>query len=162
MSLPIKIDKDFSNKKITITTEFKASKEKIWNAFTNPEITDQWWAPKPYQSITKQANFKDGGQWLYYMLSPEGEKHWCSAEFYNIKPLESYELTDAFCDENGNINSNLPRTNWKNIFEEKEGVTKVTNILTYSKEKELKQILEMGFEEGYSMGLNQLNDLLKK
>jgi uncharacterized protein YndB with AHSA1/START domain len=60
MNLSIKIDNDFVNKRITIKSEFKASKEKIWDAFTNPEITDKWWAPKPYQAITKEANFKDG------------------------------------------------------------------------------------------------------
>jgi len=162
MSLSIKINKDYANKQITVISEFKASKEKIWYAFTNPEITDKWWAPKPYKAITKQSEFKNGGQWLYYMLSPEGEKHWCLAEFYNINPIDSYEATDAFCDENGNLNTNFPRMNWKNSFEEENGTTKVTNLITYPQEEDMKQILEMGFEEGYSMGLNQLNDLLNK
>jgi uncharacterized protein YndB with AHSA1/START domain len=162
MSLSIKIDKDYTNRKITIISEFNSPKDKIWNAFTNPEITDKWWAPKPYQAITKQANFKNGGQWLYYMLSPEGEKHWCFAEFKNIRPMESYEATDAFCDENGKINMDFPRMNWKNSFNEENGITKVTNEITFSQEEDMKQILEMGFEEGYTMGLNQLNDLLNQ
>jgi uncharacterized protein YndB with AHSA1/START domain len=162
MSLLIQIDKDFTNKQIKIVSEFKASKEKIWNAFTNPEITDKWWAPKPYQAITKQADFKDGGLWLYYMLSPEGEKQWCLAEFKNIRSMESYEAADAFYDENGKINTNFPRMNWENLFYEENGITKVTNIITFSQEEDMKQILEMGFEEGYSIGLNQLNDLLNQ
>jgi uncharacterized protein YndB with AHSA1/START domain len=162
MNLSIKTDKDFTNKKITIISEFNAAKEKIWNAFTNPEITDKWWAPMPYQAITKQADFKNGGQWIYYMLSPEGEKHWCFAEFKNILPMESYGATDAFCDEDGKINMDFPRMNWENSFNEKNGITKVTNIITFSQEEDMKQILEMGFEEGYSMGLNQLNDLLNQ
>ncbi|WP_281226070.1 SRPBCC family protein [Flavobacterium aquiphilum] len=162
MSASIKIVKDFTNKQITVISEFKAPKEKIWDAFTNPDITDKWWAPKPYQAITKQSDFKNGGQWLYYMLSTEGEKHWCLAEFYNIKKAESYEVTDAFCDEKGNINTNFPRMNWKNSFEEENGTTRVTNEITYARVEDMKQILEMGFEEGYSMGLNQLNDLLNE
>jgi len=162
MSASIKIDKDFANKQITVVSEFKAPKEKIWDAFTNPEITDKWWAPKPYQAITKQSDFKNGGQWLYYMLSPEGEKHWCLAEFYNIKKAESYEVTDAFCDENGNLNNAFPRMNWKNSFEEENGTTRVTNEITYARVEDMKQILEMGFEKGYSIGLNQLNDLLNE
>jgi uncharacterized protein YndB with AHSA1/START domain len=162
MNLSIKIDNDFVNKRITIKSEFKASKEKIWDAFTNPEITDKWWAPKPYQAITKEANFKDGGRWLYYMISPEGEKHWCLAEFYNIRSMESYELSDAFCDESGNINTDFPRMNWNNKFYEENGITKVINLISFTEQNDMKQILEMGFEEGYSMGLNQLNDLLNK
>jgi uncharacterized protein YndB with AHSA1/START domain len=160
MSLSIKIDKDYTNSKITIISEFKASKDKIWEAFTNSEITDKWWAPSPYQSITKQADFRDGGQWLYYMLSPDGEKHWCFAEFRNILPMESYEATDAFCDENGKINTDFPRMNWTNSFIEENGITTATNVLKFSQEKDMKQILKMGFEQGYTMGLNQLSDLL--
>jgi uncharacterized protein YndB with AHSA1/START domain len=160
MSTSIQIDKDFINKQIKIVSEFKAPKEKIWDSFTNPEITDKWWAPKPYQAITKRSDFKEGGQWLYYMLSPEGEKHWCFAEFKNIRLMESYEATDAFCDENGKINMDFPRMNWKNSFHEENGTTKVTNVITFPQEEDMKQILEMGFEEGYSMGLNQLNDLI--
>jgi len=162
MNLSIKIDKDFANRQITIISEFKAAKEKIWNAFTNPEITDKWWAPKPYLAITNHANFKDGGQWLYYMLSPEGEKTWCLAEFKNIRLMESYEATDAFCDEDGNINTDFPRMNWKNSFSEENGVTKVTNVITFVQQEDMKKILEMGFEEGYSIGLNQLNTLLNE
>jgi uncharacterized protein YndB with AHSA1/START domain len=162
MSILIQIDKDFANKQIKIISEFKAPKEKIWNAFTNTDITDKWWAPKPYQAITKQSDFKEGGQWLYYMLSPEGEKQWCFAEFKNIQAMVSYEATDAFCDENGKINMDFPRMNWKNTFHEENGTTKVTNVITFSQEEDMKQILEMGFEEGYSMGLNQLNGLLNQ
>jgi uncharacterized protein YndB with AHSA1/START domain len=160
MSLSIQIDKDFTYKQIKVVSEFKATKEKIWNAFTNPEITDKWWAPKPYQAFTKKVNFENGGQWLYYMLSPEGEKQWSLADFSNIKPMESYEVAHAFCDENGKINTNFPRMNWKNTFQEENGTTKVTNVITFSQEEDMELILEMGFEEGYSMGLNQLNDLL--
>ena len=67
---------------------------------------------------------------------------------------------DAFCDENGNINKGFPRTNWLNTFEEKDGITNVTNTNTFSKPEDMKRILEMGFEEGYKMALNQLGELL--
>ena len=157
----IKIDKDFPNKKTTVTAQFKAPLEDVWDAFTKPEITDQWWAPKPYQAVTMKSNFTKGGKWLYYMLSPEGEKHWCIAEFKLIQPKQYYEVLDAFCDENGNINTDFPRMNWSNHFNENNGHTVVTNVISFEKEEDMKKIFEMGFEEGYTMGLSQLTKLLK-
>lgn len=160
MSATIEIKKDLAARKIMVTSQFHASLENLWDAFTNPETLEKWWAPKPYEAFTKKIHFADGGQWLYYMLSPEGEKHWCIAEFKNIHPKESYEVFDAFCDEEGKINTDLPRMNWTNSFREKNGMATVTNVIAFAKEEDMKKILEMGFEEGYTTGLNQLQKLL--
>lgn len=160
MNPVISFEKDFENKKIVVTSKFKASLVTIWDAFTNPAVTDKWWAPKPYKAVTKEISFKEGGRWLYYMLSPEGDKHWCIADFSNIQLLKSYDVSDAFCDENGVINTNHPRMTWNNVFVEEDGKTTVINTVSAEPE-DLKKILEMGFEEGYKMGLNQLSELLQ-
>jgi uncharacterized protein YndB with AHSA1/START domain len=153
--------KNLPARQITITSLFNATKEKVWDAFTNPEITDQWWAPQPFKAVTTKMNFVPGGQWLYYMLSPEGEKHYCMAEFLSIRPYDNYEVIDAFCDENGKLNTEFPRTKWQTTFTEDKGITTVTNVLTFDKEEDITMIIEMGFEEGYKMGLDQLRELLK-
>ena len=50
---------------------------------------------------------------------------------------------------------------WTNSFREENGKATVTNVITFDKEEDMKKIIEMGFEEGYSIGLNQLQELLK-
>jgi uncharacterized protein YndB with AHSA1/START domain len=60
--------------------------------------------PKPWKVCTKRMNFKEGGFWLYAMVSSEGEKHGSRADFKEIKPKESFSLLERFCDENGNVN----------------------------------------------------------
>lgn len=156
----ISFEKDFANKKIIVRSRFNAGLTTIWDAFTNPKVTDKWWAPKPYKAVTKEISFKEGGRWLYYMLSPEGDRHWCIADFSSIQLLKSYDVSDAFCDENGVINTNHPRMKWHNVFVEKDGKTTVINTVS-AEEEDLKKILEMGFEEGYKMGLTQLSELLQ-
>ena len=45
---------DFSvnkeNKTITVQREFAASLDLVWEAWTNPQLLDQWWAPKPFKT----------------------------------------------------------------------------------------------------------------
>ncbi len=161
MSATIEIRKELAEKKIIVRGQFPTLLENLWDAFTNPATLEKWWAPKPYKAFTKKIQFVDGGQWLYYMLSPQGEKHWGIVEFKNIHPKESYEVLDAFCDEEGNINTSFPRMTWTNSFREENGKATVTNVITFDKEEDMKKIIEMGFEEGYSIGLNQLQELLK-
>ena len=162
MNLTIQIQKKPENREMVITHSYKADLETIWNAFTVPEILEKWWAPQPYKAIVVSNNFNQGGKLHYYMLSPEGEKHYCVAEFISIDPLKSYEVMDAFCDENAVINTEFPRMTWKNEFSYRNGITEVTNAITFKQAKDMTQILEMGFEEGYRMGLNQLFELLNQ
>src|SRR5687767_16002716 len=107
--MDFQVDKEA--KQIKVTREFDAPLDLVWQAWTNSEILDQWWAPKPWKAVTKSMDFREGGTWLYYMQGPEGEKHWCKAEYKSIKPQKFFSWLDAFCDEKGVINKDMPRTN---------------------------------------------------
>lgn len=68
------IDQD---KQLIVTRKFNAPLPLVWKAFTTKELVEKWWAPKPYQCVIKSMEFKEGGFLHYYMLGPEGDKHWC-------------------------------------------------------------------------------------
>src|SRR5688500_4780143 len=95
-----KLVKDLDHKRLYVTREFDAPIEQLWRAWTESKITDQWWAPKPYKMHTVSQEFKPGGRWLYYMEAPNGARHYCLADYKQIIPQKSYEVLDAFCDEN--------------------------------------------------------------
>lgn len=162
MNSTIEFQKSPENKQIIVKHSYQHPLETIWNAFIETEILEKWWAPDPYKTIVLTNNFEKGKYMHYYMLSPEGQKHYCIAEFLEIDPLKSYKVLDAFCDENAIINAELPRMIWENSFSFENGTTTVTNLITAEKAEDLAQILEMGFEEGYKMGLNQLHNLLNQ
>lgn len=156
---------DFSvnreNNSIDVKREFAANLELVWDAWTTHELLDRWWAPKPWQTKTKSMDFKEGGFWLYTMVSPTGEKHWCRTDYQKIESQKWFSHLDAFSDENGNINNELPRSQWTNIFKENADVTTVSVIIKYGKLEDLEKILEMGFKEGFTMALESLNQYLE-
>lgn len=152
------VDKD--NKAILVERGFNAERDLVWAAWTRPEILDQWWAPKPYRTQTKHMDFREGGYWLYAMISPADEKHWCRADYRQITPQERYSAVDAFCDENGNPNADFPSASWNNRFEDKGSSTLVHIHITYQSLEDLEKIIAMGFKEGFSMGLSNLDTLL--
>lgn len=147
---------------IVITRKFKAPHENVWNAFTDSKILDQWWAPKPWKCHTKEQQFKVNGRWLYYMQSPEGEIHWSFFNYTKIDPQKSFEGNDGFCDEHGNPSTDMPGSKWKNEFLSADGTCTVTCTCSFDKEESLKAIIEMGFLEGFEMGLNNLEEYLSK
>ena len=158
----MQINKDLPNKKITITRNFDASPEEVWKTWTQSKYLDQWWAPKPWKAETKTFEFKEGGHWLYAMVGPNNEKHWARVDYISIDDKKSFQAADAFCDENGNLNKEMPKMNWKNTFQSSGNDTKVTVEISFTKEADMTQILQMGFEEGFKMGLENLDEVLSK
>ena len=152
------IDKE--NKQIVIQREFEADVKTLWDAYTTPEILDQWWAPAPWKARTKSMDFREGGAWIYTMVGPEGEEHWAMAKYELIVKHEKYIGLDYFTDENSIINPTLPSTQWEVKFEKSGLGTLVTTTMTFSDLTQLETIIQMGFKEGYTFAMNGLDELL--
>ena len=155
-----KVNKE--NKTIAIQREFDADTKLVWSAWTTAELLDQWWGPKPWRAETKEIDFREGGHWLYAMVGPEGEKHWSKAEYIKIADEKSFTAKDGFCDENGVMNPDFPQNLWENRFSLQQGKTLVSVLLTFDSLDDLEKTIEMGFQEGFTMGLNQLDEVLEQ
>lgn len=153
------------NNTVNVKREFAADLELVWEAWTNPEILDQWWAPKPYQTRTKSMDFREGGMWLYEMFNTESknqqECHWCKNDYIKIVHRSMFSGVDAFCDENGIVNQEMPRTQWTNEFNEIGENTLVTITARYDSLADLEKIVEMGFKEGFTMAMENLDQYIE-
>ena len=153
--------KNFKEKSIIVSREFDAPLEKVWQAYTDSKLLDQWWGPSPWRAETKRMNFKAGGYWLYAMVGPGGERHWARMNYIAIDHHEGFDIEDAFCDEEGNLNADLPVSRGRMSFHKTPYGTRVEFQMTYATETDVQKIVEMGFEQGITICLDQLEDLLK-
>jgi uncharacterized protein YndB with AHSA1/START domain len=146
---------------ILIIREFAAELPLVWDAYTKPEIIDQWWAPKPWKAKTKTMDFREGGFWHYAMVGPEGEEHWGYAKFGKINVNKKYTGTDCFCDADANVNAELPQSTWEVTFSSSSAdVTLVEYAIRYDDLAQLEATIEMGFKEGMTMALDGLDVVL--
>lgn len=152
------INKD--DQTVHVNREFDANLSLVWDAWTKPEILDQWWAPKPYVTKTKSMDFREGGTWLYAMISPENQAHWCKNDYQKIEHQKMFSGLDAFCNEEGVTSKAMPRTLWTNHFKENEGTTTVSINAKYDTLEDLEKVIEMGFKEGFTMALSNLDEYL--
>lgn len=152
--------KNIQSKTLTVVRPFSAPLETVWNAWTRSEILDQWWAPKPYIATTAEMDFREGGHWRYNMKGPDGDTHWCQFNYKTIEKLRGYTGTDMFCDEEGNRNEDLPSMAWSVQFGALEGQTIVTVVISFTEIEDMETIIKMGFQEGFTMGLGNLDEVL--
>jgi uncharacterized protein YndB with AHSA1/START domain len=149
---------DKETKTVLITKEFDATRNLVWDAYTKPELLDQWWAPKPFASRTKVMDFREGGRRFYAMVSPEGEERWVLQKYTSITPKTNFKLFNAFADENEN--PELPGSDWDLNFSEQNGRTKVSVSIYNESLERLERMIEYGFKEGTTAQLKNLEELL--
>ena len=88
---------------LVIERIFDAPRERVWEAWTNPEEVKKWWGPKDFTAPSIQSDFREGGKYLWAMRSPDGQEYWSTGTFHEIVPRERLVVTDSFADERGNV-----------------------------------------------------------
>jgi len=152
---------DKQTKMVYVTKEFAFELSLVWDAYTKPELLDQWWAPKPLASRTKVMDFRVGGRRFYAMVSPDGQElGWAIQKYTSISPKTNFKFFNAFADENEN--PQLPGSDWDLTFNEQDGRTKVSISIYNESLERLEKLVEMGFKEGTMSQMKNLEELLSK
>ena len=151
------VNKD--TKTVTITKEFNAPRDLVWDAYTKPELLDQWWAPRPMTSRSKVMEFREGGRRFYAMVSPDGQERWAVQQYRSITPKTNFKFFNAFSDAEENLQ--LPGSDWDLTFTENDGKTTVrTSIYNESLERMERIMADGGFKLGTEAQIKNLEDLL--
>lgn len=157
---PFEFKLDKASQTVYITRVFAAELPLVWDAFTKAEILDQWWAPKPYLSKTKHMDFRVGGRRFYAMVSPEGNESWQIQDYTFIQPKSNFKYFSVFADKEEN--PFLPGSDWDLHFSEQNGLTTVSITIYNESLERLERMVEMGFVEGFTATLNELESILKQ
>ncbi len=149
---------DKQAKTVSVSAEFAAELSLVWDAYTKPELLDQWWAPKPWVSRTKVMDFKVGGRRFYAMVSPEGDEGWAIQKYTSITPKTNFKFFNAFADKDEN--PELPGSDWDLNFSEQGGTTKVSISIYNESLERLERMIKLGFREGAMAQMKNLEELL--
>jgi uncharacterized protein YndB with AHSA1/START domain len=149
-------------KTVSITKEFDATQDLVWDAYTKPELLDQWWAPKPFSSRTTAMDFKVGGRRFYAMVGTDGqEMRWSVQKYTSITPKTNFKFFNAFSDANENLEPT--GSDWDFTFTENDGRTTVhISIYNESLERMERVMADDGFRRGTEAQLTNLEELLAK
>ena len=151
---------DKATNTIFVNREFAAELPLVWDAFTKPEILDQWGAPAPWTAQTISMDFKVGGRRFYKMISPEGQEHFSVQDFTSISPKTNLKYISGFSDKDENINPEFYGSENNLDFSEKNGITTAKITIKYKTLAILEMMIEKGFREGFTLTLDNLEKLL--
>lgn len=127
-----------------------APRSVVWGVWMNPETLPQWWGPEGFSCRTRRIDLRQGGEWVFDMIGPDGTgfpNHHLYGEVMPERRL-GYALLWG---ENGPKHADAWAT-----FEDEEGFTKVTLGMVFSSEAEFQTAKSFGAVE---LGLETLGKL---
>ncbi|SCY61512.1 Uncharacterized conserved protein YndB, AHSA1/START domain [Microbacterium sp. LKL04] len=154
------ITTDTDNLTMTLTADVDAPVDRLWRAFTQPRQLERFWGPPGWPATFTAFDFTVGGHADYAMTSPQGEKSRGTWEFLAIDEGRSFEVLDAFADENGEPMSGFPSMRMRFSFDETATGSRLSNITYFTSVEALEQVVAMGAVEGSRMAMNQLDTVL--
>lgn len=146
---------------LTITADFAAPVERVWEVYADPRQLERVWGPPGYPATFVDHDLVPGGRMNYYMTSPEGEKYYAYWDVTSVDQPKGFTFKDGFAlDETFAPNTELPESSQVYDFTEVDGSTRATFVATYASAEALQQVLDMGVVEGSTLAINQIDELL--
>jgi uncharacterized protein YndB with AHSA1/START domain len=154
------IQKDLDNLTLTITADFAAPVDRVWQVYADPRQLEKVWGPPTFPATVVDHDITPGGRVTYYMTSPEGDKFAGYWQVTAVAAPTSFSFEDGFADQDFNPNPQMPVSTCVYTFAEHDGGTRATYVSRYPSAEALKQVLDMGMEEGATSAINQIDGLL--
>ena len=149
-----------TNRQYALTLErvMAAPVAKLWRCWSEPELLQQWFCPKPWQVSKVRLDMQPGGEFFTVMNGPNGEQFDSIGVFLAVEPQRRIVTTDAF--RPGWIPSERAFMVTEILFEHAGGgQTKYTARVMHWNEEARQEHEKMGFHEGWGKAAEQLEAL---
>ncbi len=152
---------DLDTRTLTITAEFAAPVERIWQVYADPRQLERVFGPPSYPATFVEHELAPGGKAHYFMTSPEGEKYYGWWRVTAVDEPRSFAFEDGFAaDDTFAPLDDMPVSKNVYSFEPIEGGTRATFVGAYDSAEALQKVLDMGIVEGATSAINQIDTLI--
>jgi uncharacterized protein YndB with AHSA1/START domain len=143
-----------ADREIVSERVFDAPRERVFQAFIDPELLAQWWGRRQDTTTVDKMDAREGGDWRFVTDAPDGT-HAFRGTFRVIDPPEKLEQTFEWEGMPGHV---VVETT---IFEDLGGgQTKVSTRSLFHTTEERDGMLASGMEIGLNESYERLDELL--
>jgi len=157
----VRVEKDLDNHTMTVVADYDAPVERVWQLYADPRQLERFWGPPTWPATVVDHDLSPGGRVTYFMTGPDGEK---SAGYWDVLEVEAprrFVVDDGFADDSGQPNSEMPTTRMELELVKRAGDgTTMTVVSTFASGAAMKQMLDMGMEDGMRQAMGQIDGLL--
>jgi uncharacterized protein YndB with AHSA1/START domain len=142
-----------SDREVHIERIFNAPRDRVWRAFTEPDLLKQWWG-RGNKLVIERMEVEPGGHWRFVEHGPEGV-HGFEGRYREVKPQERLVYTFEWDGMPGYVLVDTA------TFEDLgDGTTKVVTQSLFHTTEERDGMLQSGMEQGLNESYAALDKLL--
>jgi uncharacterized protein YndB with AHSA1/START domain len=138
----------------------------VWRCWTVPEILIQWYLPRPWVLTKAVMDLRPGGRFSMVTGGPEGEGSTNEGSFLEIVPERKLVFTDLFGEDFAPFetpdSSMGPNFTAVLTFEPEGTGTRHRAVARHRSAKDAAANREGGFEAGWNIVVNQLEERAKE
>lgn len=150
-----------SDRELVLTRIINAPREKVYDAWTQPELMKQWFTPRPWTTPVVETDVRPGGASLIVMRGPDGNEFPNRGVYLEVVPNERLVFTDAYA--KAWEPSEKPFMTVMLTFEDAgDGKTKYTARARHWTVADREAHEKMGFHPGWNKATDQLEALLSQ
>ena len=149
-----------SDRELVLTRLIDAPREKLYRAWTDPELLKQWFAPLPYTTPHAEMDVRPGGATLVVMRGPDGNEIPCPGVYLEVVPNQRLVFTDAYT--RAWVPSAKPFMTVILTFEDEGGKTRYTARVQHWTVADREAHEKMGFHQGWGQCADQLAALVAR
>jgi uncharacterized protein YndB with AHSA1/START domain len=148
------------NRELFISRVINAPPEKLFRAWTEPDLIVQWFTPAPWKTVKAETDLRPGGASLIVMRGPDGNEFPNRGVYLEIIKNKKIVFTDAYT--KAWEPSGKPFMTGVLTFEDLGGKTKYTARVYHWTETDREAHEKMGFHAGWGKATDQLEALVAK
>jgi len=148
-----------TDRDLVLTRLIDASPDKVYRAWTEPELMKQWFAPLPWTTPHVEVDVRPGGSSLVVMRGPDGTEFPNPGVYLEVVKNKRLVVTDAYTQ--AWEPSAKPFMTLVLTFEEEGGKTRYTALARHWSVEDREAHEKMGFHEGWGICTDQLEALVK-
>jgi len=147
-----------SDRELVLTRLIDAPREKVYRAWTEPELLKQWFAPNPYTTPKAELDVRPGGATFVVMRDPNGNEMPNRGVYLEVVKNERLVFTDAYIE--AWQPSPKPFMTVILTFEKEGGKTRYTARVRHWTVADRETHEKMGFHTGWGLCTDQLAALV--
>jgi uncharacterized protein YndB with AHSA1/START domain len=145
------------DREIHVEREFDAPRERVFEAYTDPELIPQWWGPRGTTTIVDELDARTGGKWQFRAPNSDGSEIVFRGVFREVTSPERIVQTFEWDGMPGHVSVDTA------VFEDLgDGRTKVVSDSIFHTPEERDGMLGAGMEKGMNETYERLDELLAK
>jgi uncharacterized protein YndB with AHSA1/START domain len=154
------VSKDPDALTLTLTAEFEAPPERVWDLWADPRQLERWWGPPTYPATVEEHDLTPGGHVRYFMTGPDGDRPRGWWKVLETAPPRVLVLEDGFADESGSPDAAMPTMLMRVEITDRPGGVTMTIATRFPSIEAMEQLIGMGMEEGLQQAMGQIDAIL--